>query len=398
MTTASPMSADSSAVNLARRLHVVVLIDALGWEIIKDRPFLNDELPFRRPLETVLGYSSGAIPTILTGLQPAQTGHWNLFYYDPQGSPFRWLRWFSFLPARLLDNRISRKAIKELGRRVLGMGPLFECAVSPALLPLFNFVEKRNIYAECGIPNSVSIFDLLRAREVPYRVYSYHQFSDARIVEQACSDIQAGNTNFFFLYLSEMDHFLHSKCDDPRSVAERLAWYDRQLREVFKVAARKDPEMTFTVISDHGMTPVHSQYDLVGKIEALGFSMPKDYLAVYDSTMARYWFFDEEARRSIVAELERTSCGRIVKDSELDRLGILFPDRRYGEIVFLLDPGWLLTTSDFNGNGWHPVGMHGYHPSDSHSDAIYLSNQHPRPKLSTIADIYRCLAEAAAPQ
>ena len=398
MTTASLMSTDSSSVNLARRLHVFVLIDALGWEIIKDRPFLNDELPFRRPLETVLGYSSGAIPTILTGLQPAQTGHWNLYYYDPQGSPFRWLRWFSFLPERLLDNRVSRKAIKEVGRRVLGMGPLFECAVSPALLPLFNFVEKRNIYAECGIPNSVSIFDLLRAREVPYRVYSYHQFSDARIVEQACSDIQSGNTNFFFLYLSEMDHFLHSECDDPSSVAERLAWYDRQLREVFKVAARKDPEMTFTVISDHGMTPVHSQYDLVGKIEALGFSMPKDYLAVYDSTMARYWFFNEEARRLIVAELEHTSCGRIVKDSELDRLGILFPDRRYGELVFLLDPGWLLTTSDFNGNGWHPVGMHGYHPSDSHSDAIYLSNQHPRPKLSTIADIYRCLAEAAAPQ
>ena len=81
----------------------------------------------------------------------------------------------------------------------------------------------------------------------------------------------------------------------------------------------------------------------------------------------------------------------------MDRLGILFPDRRYGEIVFLLDPGWLLATSDFNGNGWHPVGMHGYHPSDSHSDAIYLSNQHPRQQMSTIADIYPCLAEAASP-
>ena len=83
--------------------------------------------------------------------------------------------------------------------------------------------------------------------------------------------------------------------------------------------------MTFTVISDHGMTPVHSQYDLVGKIEALGFSMPGDYLAVYDSTMARYWFFDEQARRAIIAELERTSCGWIVKDAELDQLGIFFP-------------------------------------------------------------------------
>ena len=170
----------------------------------------------------MLGYSSGAIPTILTGLHPAQTGHWNLYYYDPEGSPFRWMRWLSFLPERMLDNRVSRKLIKELGRRVLGMGPLFECGVSPALLPFFNFVEKRNIYADGGIPNSVSIFDLLHARGVPYRVYSYHHLSDARIVEQARSDIQSGGINFFFLYLSEMDHFLHSQCNDLQPVAECL--------------------------------------------------------------------------------------------------------------------------------------------------------------------------------
>jgi predicted AlkP superfamily pyrophosphatase or phosphodiesterase len=387
----------TSPVDHAQRLHVFVLIDALGWEIIKDRPFLNDELPFRKPLDTVLGYSSGAIPTILTGLHPAQTGHWNLYYYDPVGSPFRWLRWLSFLPEWVLDNRIGRRAVKELGRRVLGMGPLFECAVSPALLPYFNFVEKRNIYAEGGIPNSVSIFDLMKARGIPYRVYSYHQMSDSRIVEQAQADIQLGGSQFFFIYLSEMDHFLHGRCGEHEAVAERLAWYDQQLREVFKVAARRDPQMKFTVISDHGMTRVHSQYDLVNKIEALGFSMPQQYLAVYDSTMARYWFFDDDARKAIVEELRRTSCGRILEDSELEHLGILFPDRRYGEVVFLLDPGWLLATSDFNGNGWHPVGMHGYHPSDSHSDAIFLSNQHPRHQMSTIADIYPCMAEVVQP-
>jgi Type I phosphodiesterase / nucleotide pyrophosphatase len=391
-------SAAGSAIERGRRLHIFVLIDALGWEIIKNRPFLNNELPFRQPLETVLGYSSGAIPTILTGLHPAQTGHWNLYYYDPKGSPFRWLRWFGFLPERLFDNRISRKLIKELGRRVFGLGPLFECGVKPALLPLFNFVEKQNIYSEGGIPNSVSIFDLLHTRGIAYRVYSYHQLSDSKIVERACSDIQSSDAKFFFLYLSEMDHFLHSQYNDVKPVADRLAWYDQQLREVFRIARRADPEMTFTVISDHGMTPVHSQYDLVGKIEALGFSMPKDYLSVYDSTMARYWFFNDAARNAILGELSRTSCGRILDDSELERLGILFPDRRYGEVVFLLDPGYLLATSDFNGDGWHPVGMHGYHPSDSHSDAIFLSNQAPRHQMSTIADIYPCLEEAASPQ
>ncbi len=67
---------------------VFTLIDALGWKYLEDSPFLDDLLPYRAPLQTVLGFSSGAIPTILTGVPPAVTGHWNLFYFDPKGSPF----------------------------------------------------------------------------------------------------------------------------------------------------------------------------------------------------------------------------------------------------------------------------------------------------------------------
>ena len=139
-------------------ISIFVLIDALGWKYLEGHQFLSDVLPYRRPLRTVLGFSSGAIPTMLTGVFPSQHGHWNLFYYDPQGSPFRFLRYFRFIPDRFLDSRISRKVVKELGRRVLGMGPLFECCVSPRLMPYFNWVEKRNIYSRGGITGAPSIF------------------------------------------------------------------------------------------------------------------------------------------------------------------------------------------------------------------------------------------------
>ena len=132
-------------------LRIYVLIDALGWRILEGREFLSDVLPYRAPLRTVLGFSSGAIPTMLTGVPPAENGHWNLFYYDPKGSPFRWFRPFRFLPKAIVENRVARKIMKELGRRVLGLGPLFECCVSPRLLPYFNWVEKRNIYDRGGI-------------------------------------------------------------------------------------------------------------------------------------------------------------------------------------------------------------------------------------------------------
>src|SRR5688572_21141705 len=93
-------------------LDVFVLIDGFGWHEAQELDLLGDLLPHRRPLRTVLGYSSGAIPTLLTGKPPAEHGHWNLFYYDPAGSPFRWLRPFGVLPAAILDNRLSRKVLK----------------------------------------------------------------------------------------------------------------------------------------------------------------------------------------------------------------------------------------------------------------------------------------------
>lgn len=376
------------------RLKIFVLIDALGWRFLEGREFLSDLLPYRVPLRTVLGYSSGAIPSILSGLPPAQNGHWNLFYYDPEGSPFRWLRRFLFLPDRVLDSRVTRKLLKELGRHLLGLGPLFECCVSPRVLPWFNWSEKRNLYGPAGISGARSIFDHLEKDRISYCVYSYCEMTDKEILEHARRDIEARKASFFFLYLSEMDMFLHTYCGDDRRFDDRLRWYEAGLRGLFRVAQRVDPQASLTVLSDHGMTPVQDHFDLVGEIEALPFQMPGDYLAVFDSTMARFWFFDETARRAIIQRLAALPCGRILAPSELEQLGVYFPDRRYGEVIFLLHPGWLLSRSDFNGQGWTPAGMHGYHPDDPHSDAVFLANEEPAVTLSTITDVFQCIEEA----
>jgi hypothetical protein len=386
---------DNRNVHSENRLQIFVLIDALGWKFVECRDFLSDIAPYRKPLKTVLGFSSGAIPTILTGLPPELNGHWNLFYYDPEGSPFRWLRYFRFFPDCIFDNRVTRKFLKELGRHVLGLGPLFECAVNPRILPWFSWLEKRSIYQRGGISGARSIFDHLVEKGIQYRAYSYHHWTDKEILQQARSDLARTNASFFFLYLSEMDSFLHTYCADTRRLEERLEWYATELRELFGLARELDPDVSFTVFSDHGMTPIQHHYDLVKEVDSLGFSMPKDYLAVYDSTMARFWFFSEQARRDISFRLTQLPCGQILKNEELRRLGIFFVDSRYGELIFLLHPGWLLSRSDFNGPRWMPAGMHGYHPDDADSDAVFLTNRQPQSAMRTIADIYGYMLEMA---
>lgn len=381
----------------AGRLHIHVLIDALGWKFLEGHPFLNDVLPFRKPVRTVLGFSSGAIPTILTGLPPSKHSHWNLFYYDPHGSPFRWLRRFAFLPNSLINHRVTRKALKEMGKHVLGLGRNFECCVSPSLLPYFNFVEKKNIYSRGGVEGAETIFDLLAESGVPYRIYSYHHWTDEEILRRAKDDVESTDAAFFFIYLCEMDMALHNHCRDGATFEQSLAWYDKALRGIFEAGLKRDPNAKFTLFSDHGMTPVTQHIDLVKEIDTLGLHMPADYLAVYDSTMARFWFMKNEAREAIVRCLNAQACGRILPDAELDALGVRFEDHRYGELIFLLHPGWLMTHSDFHGAGWMPSGMHGYHPGDPYSDAVFLSNSAPPVDVETIADIFDCMRSGLGP-
>jgi hypothetical protein len=376
-------------------IRIFALIDALGWPAVSKLDFLGDVLPHRQPLRTVLGYSSGAIPTILTARVPAEHGHWNLLYRDPEGSPFRWLRLLRALPERVLDNRLGRRALKEIGRRLLGLGPLFEVCVPPKHLPWFNWIEKRNIYAPGGIAGGGSIFDELAREGVPHRVYSYHRLTDAAILAQAAADVQRDRRGLFFLYLSELDGFLHGHCEPDATLQARLDRYADGLRGLLAQARALEPGATLTVLSDHGMTPVRHTYDLVAQVEALGLAMPGDYLAVYDSTMARFWPSGERARRVLTEALAAVPCGRLLPDAEQRDLGIFFADRRYGELIFLLEPGWLIGGSGFNGGGWTPAGMHGYHPDDADSDAVFLSSAAAPPELRAITDIYPLLLDAA---
>jgi translation elongation factor EF-G len=46
------------------------------------------------------------------------------------------------------------------------------------------------------------------------------------------------------------------------------------------------------------------------KIEPLPLKITEDYAVVYDSTMARFWFFNDRARREITSALEKVPQGR----------------------------------------------------------------------------------------
>jgi hypothetical protein len=134
--------------------------------------------------------------------------------------------------------------------------------------------------------------------------------------------------------------------------------------------------------------------DLRAKIDALGLRMGRDYAVVYDSTMARFWFFSDRARARVEGCLQQVPEGRILTDGELERLGTLFADRYFGELIFLVEEGTLIVPSHM---GERPIrAMHGYHPDAPHSYASLLTNYSDvAPEVTAIPHVYGLMAEQA---
>jgi hypothetical protein len=353
---------------------VFVLVDALGWEIVRERRFLDDVLTERRRVDTILGYSSGAIPTLLTGQLPSRHGHWNLFYRSPETSPFRWTWPLLAVPRPLREHRVTRRIVKEISRQLSGYTGYFAIYNLPIdRMRHYDICETADIYEPGGLAPARSIFDLMRGSGIEYECFNYHQHTDEEILEVVPERLKRSGARVFFVYLSGFDAFLHFHAGDARAIDGKLAWYEAGLRRLYESARERFGEVRFRVFSDHGMTPIRETRDLIAEMEQLNLRVPEDYLPAFDSTMARFWPASETVADRLRAFLGALPYGRLLPPDEVKELGIHFPDGRYGKIVFVMKPGVLICPSDMGRIRFE--GMHGFHPrEDPHAAAVFLSN------------------------
>jgi len=356
-------------------ISIFVFIDALGWRLWARNGLADELLTFRRPLETVLGYSCTCDPTILTGRLPREHGHFSFFVHDPKRSPFRLLGALRLAPSGL-DRMRVRAAISRLTARALGYTGYFNLYQTPfARLPYLDYTEKRDLYQAGGINGGqATIFDLLRAERVPFFLSDWRA-GERRNLTALHRALDHAAPRIVYLYLAELDAILHREGTAGTSVVAKIAWYAQELRKLVRHAERQYREVRLFVFSDHGMANVVEEVDLLPRVERLGLAYGRDYGAVYDSTMARFWFFSDRARARITELLEREPRGTVLSNDDLRRYGCDFADRRYGELFFLLRSGALLVPSYM---GLRRVAaMHGYAPEHPDSTASFLASVTP---------------------
>jgi len=375
-------------------LPLFIFIDACGWEIIRHDPFANDFAPDRKRLESVFGYSSACIPSILSGCWPEEHRNWCYFVYDPRNSPFKSLRPLRWLPRTITSRRIFRRWLSKFVKVQLKFRGYFDLYNIPfKYISLFDFTEKKSPLKPAGMNRGPNIFDFLEIRGIPYHV-SDPSKSELVNLQVVTADIRSERIDFAFVYWPDLDGLLHRVGNQSPEVPEKLRQYEQWMEQLLAVARGHYEEIRLYIFSDHGMANCDELLDLNTRIEALDVRMERDYAVVYDSTMARFWFFNERARSQIVDCLRQIPQGRTLPDEQLKELRAFFPDRYFGELIFLVNEGVLIVPSHM---GERPIrAMHGYHPQDKHSYAALLTNQTGLPEdVNAIPDIFRLMTREA---
>ncbi|HET9801993.1 MAG TPA: alkaline phosphatase family protein [Candidatus Acidoferrum sp.] len=375
-------------------LSLFIFIDACGWEIIRNDPFVNRIAPNRQRLESVFGYSSACVPSILSGRWPVEHRNWCYFVYDPEHSPFKSLRPLRWLPRALTSRRIFRRWLSRFVKVQLKFRGYFDLYNIPfRYISLFDFTEKKSPLLPGGMNQGTNIFDFLEEHHVAYHV-SNPACSETENLAAVLDDVTAERVNFAFVYFPELDGLLHRVGSQSAQIPAKLRVYEQQVQELLTLAQEHYEEVHLYLFGDHGMANCDTCLDLKARIDLLPVQIEQDYAVVYDSTMARFWFFNERARQVITDALREVAEGAIMPDAELERLHCLFPDRYFGQLVFLVQEGVLIVPSHM---GERPIrAMHGYHPLAKHSYAALLTNQpHLSAEITAIPHIYRLMTQEA---
>ena len=369
------------------KVKAFVFIDALGWKQAEKYSFLRALLPNRRSIEMQFGYSCTAIPTILTGKRPDVHGHLAFYDWAPERSPFKAMRFVApFLkPESFWRRGRVRSKLSKLVKRLYGFTGYFQLYGVPLdRLPKLDYCEKKDMFVPGGLAPVENLADVWFAQGKRYHI------SDWRLPEKenfhiAAEAFRKGAVDRAFVYSAAFDALQHDNAGDDAVLAPRVAEYARTVESLHVALAESGRPFELTVFSDHGMTPFRGSADIPAAVAGTGLEWGRQYASAVDSTMARFWWLETGAEEKIRAALEGKP-GRWMTEEEMKRHGIWREDRKFGDAIFLADPGVQFCPGDM---GAKPLnGMHGYDPGDEDSLACWLSTAPVPEGVSRVCDYF----------
>ena len=361
-----------------KSITIFVMLDACRHDYIKKEvtPFLHglQQNGFSSPVKPTFGFEPDA--AYLAGLYPDQADGGAQFWYSPEESPFKAAK---FLPTFL--NRLpnfSQKVIRKLltkAARLHSTSPNLSSAGIPFhLLNKFALPMKVNLDHPQFCSKNKTVFDLLRENN---HEYLFHAAPEYRVTIKAALNRAQKQLRppltFAFFHVGNLDGVGHKFGPESDEIKKELAIVDQGMHKIYKIAKNRFEQVNFVIMGDHGMIRIKTTIDFITPLAALPLIHGKDYLCMLDSTMARFWFFSDRAEQMITETIAKIKGGHCLEQKDKDRYHLNYPHNRFGDLMFLADPGSLVFPNHYQGSS--PVsGMHGYAPENFGQQAAFIIN------------------------
>ncbi len=349
---------------MKNRCTVVILIDALGYELAES--FSAAGLERRVRLRSTLGFSQAALTTILTGCDPQDHGLWMMYSFARRSSPFSWLK---YLPGCISSKKLwLRKAIRWKLERLDGVRSYYSLYEVPRpVFPNLDLPSRKRMFGPGGAGEKKNIFDHFIRTGARWRVWDY-SVDEKLAFEELERELKSSQEGFYMLYTADLDSMMHIHGISSEKVERKLILYRERIERIIGAA----PDARIMVLGDHGMCDVTRGIDLIAIVNSLGPGTCAGFIPFYDSTMARFRVTSERAGRELEGLLSGVDGGMLLNRSSLERMGVFFNDGRFGDVIFLTDPGTIIVPSFMSSE---PIAaMHGYDPGAGCMYAAMLTN------------------------
>lgn len=242
-----------------------------------------------------------------------------------------------------------------------------------------------------------TIFQELIENNINYKVIFSHRFVDeylnnsifrTKVNKAAIKD----NSDFLFIIAGDGDYYGHRFGPEHKITMDKLYVLLRILMRIIRYGKFDN----IIIFGDHGMSPVKGILDVTQLIRILmnELVLGLDFLMFIDSTMIRFWTFNQ-SKKDIIKEKIIEATRRlfnekigIIDERNAPLYDVPIPTLFYGDIVIFAKGGYI-----FYPSFWLPYnksklkGSHGYESEYEYSMAALLTNINLPRKLIEIADV-----------
>ncbi|MHB8606609.1 MAG: alkaline phosphatase family protein [Thermoplasmatota archaeon] len=339
-----------------------------------------------------------------TGRYPDTSGNLSAFVFDPEGSPFRWLRKLGPLANVVKPYKAffpARRAIKQISKWTSDCYHADPAWIPPKFAPFFRPCEdSKPVDAPLSL-GAPSIFDLARENGMTY-TYRAHPVSgnDDRVFRDVVKDLRAkAPIDLHVAQFSVLDQQGHHHGPGSEFVQkECLRELDRKIASLHAALSAGYDDWDLFVVADHGMANVERRVNILRALAPLPVKPARDYVVFVNSTLAVFWYLTEKGRVTIEDALPKIPGGWLLEDA--DRKAARIPmDRRWGDRLFAAHPGTLFWPDYFHVKDSTIRGMHGYldKGQETYGMAVLASNNGHSAKRSfaprPLVDVFPTLAD-----